>query len=269
MSCAAIEKYNIRVRKANSLVCVGLDADMAKIPERFLKKEFPQFFFNQWIIDQTHEYAAAYKLNSAFYEARGDEGMRELKMTLEYLQKNHSDIFTILDAKRADIGNTNHGYVESIFYWLGVDAVTVHPYLGREALLPFLDRKDKCTIVLAKTSNSGSPEFQDVIIGDTKEMLWQHIARQVTGVWNQHNNLMIVMGATYPHDVAWARQVCGNMTFLVPGVGAQGGDLQSVVASGKNSQGLGLIINSSRGIIFSENPGEGARQLRDQINEYR
>ncbi|MFH1201260.1 MAG: orotidine-5'-phosphate decarboxylase, partial [bacterium] len=136
-----IDKYNKRAKKINSLLCVGLDADFTKIPKRFLKKKFPQFEFNKWIIEETHEYAAAFKANSAFYEARGDKGTKELKMTMDYLIKNHPDIFTILDAKRADIGNTNNGYVSAIFDWLNFDAVTLHPYLGKEALLPFLDRK--------------------------------------------------------------------------------------------------------------------------------
>src|SRR3989338_4313050 len=129
----SVEKYNQRARKINSLLCVGLDSDFEKIPEKFKKEEFPQFEFNRWLIKETHEYAATFKLNSAFYEARGDKGIRELKMTMEYLIEKHPDIFTILDAKRADIGNTNNGYVTAIFNWLGFDAVTLHPYLGKEA----------------------------------------------------------------------------------------------------------------------------------------
>ena len=135
-----IDKYNQRAKKINSLLCVGLDPDFEKIPKRFLKMKFSQFEFNKWIISEVHNFAAAIKCNSAFYEARGDKGIRELKMTMEYLQKKYPDIFTICDCKRADIGNTNQGYIDSLFDHFGFDAVTLHPYLGKEALLPFLDR---------------------------------------------------------------------------------------------------------------------------------
>src|SRR3989344_5522869 len=180
-----VDKYNKRAKKINSLLCVGLDADFAKIPKHFLKKKFPQFEFNKYIIKQTHQYAAAFKANSAFYEARGDKGIRELKMTTDYIKKNHPDIFTILDAKRADIGHTNNGYVTSIFDWMGFDAVTLHPYLGNEALLPFLERKDKVSIILCRTSNSGAGELQDLIVADPSttlraQPLWQIIAEQVS-----------------------------------------------------------------------------------------
>jgi len=265
-----IEKYNNRARKINSLLCVGLDADFDKLPEKYksLSGSEAQFQFNKFIIDSTHEYASAFKPNVAFYEARGLEGMEALKKTIDYINTNYPDIFTILDAKRADIGNTNNGYVTSIFDWLGFDAVTVHPYLGSEALGPFLERKEKCTIVLAKTSNEGSGEFQDLIL-ENKEMLWHSVARKVSIQWNKNNNCMIVVGGTYPEEIARTREITGEMTMLVPGVGAQGGEVKNIITKGKNSQGLGLIINSSRGIIFSENPAEEAKKLRDEINQYR
>jgi orotidine-5'-phosphate decarboxylase len=259
----AIKKYDDRAKAIDSLLCVGLDADMAKIPQKFLDMEYPQFEFNKWIIEETHEFAAAYKPNSAFYEARGDQGLKELKMTMDYLIDNHPDIFTILDAKRADIGNTNMGYVQSIFDWLRFDSVTLHPYLGREALQPFLDRKDKCSIILAKTSNTGSGEFQDKEVEGRK--LWQHVAGEVAGIWNANQNLMIVMGATYPEDVRKAREITGEMTFLIPGTGAQGGEVKDFVSLGKNKDGRGMIVNSSRGIIFSSDPRSEARKLRDEI----
>lgn len=265
-----IEKYNDRARKINSLLCVGLDADFDKLPEQFksLGGSETQFQFNKYIIDATAEYAAAFKPNVAFYEAQGIEGMEALKKTMDYIHENYSDIFTILDAKRADIGNTNNGYVTSIFDWLGFDAVTINPYLGSEALKPFLDRKDKCSIVLAKTSNARAEEFQDCIVGDN-EVLWEYVAKKVSKEWNANNNLMIVMGGTQPEDIATARAITGEMTFLVPGIGAQGGEAKNIIAKGKNSEGLGLIINSSRGIIFSDNPAEEAKKLRDEINLYR
>ncbi len=261
-----ITKYEDRAAKIDSLLCVGLDAEFSKIPARFQTLEHPQFEFNKYIIEQTHEYAAAYKPNSAFYEARGDQGMRELKMTMEYLTKQYPDIFTILDAKRADIGNTNNGYVTSIFDWLGFDAVTLHPYLGREALEPFLKRTDKCSIVLCRTSNSGAAELQDIVSVDGK-MLWQTVAEKVTKEWNVAGNCMIVVGATYPQEMKIARGITGDMTFLVPGIGAQGGSVKDVVEAGLNSKRQGLIINSARGIIFSENPKEEARKLCQEIRE--
>ena len=261
-----IEKYNRRARNINSLVCVGLDADFNKLPKQFKQKKFPQFEFNKWIIKETHQYAAAFKPNSAFYEARGGKGIKELKMTIDYINKNYPEIFTILDAKRADIGNTNEGYVSFVFDWLGFDAITLHPYLGEEALKPFLDRKDKASIVLCRTSNSGASEFQDLKVDG--KMLWQIVAEKVL-TWNKNNNCMIVMGATYPEEMKKVRALSENINFLVPGVGVQGGDVKEVIRSGLNKQGLGLIINSSRGIIFAENPGKEAKKLRDEIEKYR
>lgn len=261
-----LNKYNQRAKKINSLLCVGLDSDISKIPERFLKMEFPQFEFNKYIIEETNEYASAYKPNSAFYEARGEQGIRELKMTIDYLNKNYPDIFTILDAKRADIGNTNQGYVSAAFDWLGFDAITIHPYLGQEAIQPFLDRKEKISIILCRTSNSGAKEFQDLEIEGKK--LWQIVAERVSKEWNKNNNCMLVVGATYPEEMKKIRLIVGDMTFLVPGIGAQGGDLKNVIEAGINSEGLGLIINSSRGIVFSENPKKEAEKLFTEINTY-
>ena len=262
-----MDKYNKRAKKINSLLCVGLDADFAKLPEKFKSEKFPQFEFNKWIIGETHEYTSAYKPNSAFYEARGDKGMAELKMTMDYLIENHPDIFTICDAKRADIGNTNNGYVTSVFDWFGFDAITLHPYLGQEALQPFLDRKDKVSIILCRTSNSGAGELQDLEVGGKK--LWQIVAEKVSQVWNKNKNCMLLVGATYPEEMKKIRSLVGDITILVPGIGAQGGDLKSVLKAGLNKDGLGLIINSSRSIIFSDNPKEEARKLCEEIRIYR
>lgn len=270
-----IDKYNKRAKKINSLLCVGLDADISKIPERFFKLEFPQFEFNKWIIKETHEYVAAFKSNIAFYEAHGDKGIKELKMTMEFLQKNYPDIFTICDCKRADIGNTNQGYVDSLFDWFGFDAITLHPYLGSEALQPFLDRKDKGCIILCRTSNPGAKEIQDLniqrhwLFTALIKPLWLVMAEKVSKNWNKNNNCMLVVGATYPKEMKKIRKVAGDMTFLVPGIGTQGGDLKAVIEAGLNSEGLGLIINSSRSIIFSENPKVEARKLCEAIRKYK
>ncbi len=262
-----IEKYNQRVDKVNSLVCVGLDSEISKLPDHFKEMEFPQFEFNKYVIDATHEFTAAYNPNIAFYEARGDQGIRELKMTMEYLQQNYPDILTICDAKRADIGSTNEGYVTAIFDWFGFDAITLHPYLGKEALQPFLKRADKGCIVLCRTSNSGAGELQDLKVEG--KMLWQVVAEKVRDDWNTNNNCMLVVGATYPGEMADIRKISPSMTFLVPGIGAQGGDVEATVKAGIDANKKGIIISSSRGIIFAANPGEEAKKLRDEINQYR
>ncbi len=263
----AVEKYNARVEKTNSLVCVGLDSDMEKIPHRFRETEFPQFEFNKWIIGKTAEYAAAYKPNIAFYESQGEKGIAELKMTIEYLRERHPDIFAICDAKRADIGNTSAHYAKSIFDWFGFDAVTLNPYLGRDAIQPFLDYKNKGCIILCRTSSVGARDFQDLLVGG--KTLWQIVAEKVIGEWNENENCMLVAGATYFKELKIIRKIAGDMTLLVPGVGEQGADLKAVVRAALNSQGRGLIINASRSIIFSENPGASVRALRDEINAFR
>jgi orotidine-5'-phosphate decarboxylase len=262
-----IDKYEQRIDAVNSLLCVGLDSDYDRLPERFQSGAFPQFAFNRWVIEQTHDAASAYKPNIAFYEARGDAGLRELAMTMDYLREHHPDIFTICDAKRADIGSTNKGYVAAIFDQLGFDAVTLHPYLGREALEPFLEREDKACIILCRTSNPGAGELQDVVVGG--KPLWQVVAEKVRDDWNARGNCMLVVGATYPVELAQVRALVGNMTLLVPGVGTQGGEVSSTVSAGINSAGKGLMINASRGVIFASNPGEAARQFCDEINLYR
>lgn len=263
----ALQKFLDRSRAIQSCLCVGLDADFNKLPERFLQQELPQFAFNQWIIEQTHEFAAAYKPNSAFYEARGGQGMQELKLTLQYLHENHPDIFLIDDAKRADIDSTNLGYVTAIFDELGFDAVTLHPYLGQTALAPFLDRADKVSIILCRTSNPGAGDLQDLPVGSQQDPLWKIVAQKVSQDWNTNNNCMLVVGATYPEELRQIRAVVGEeMLFLVPGVGAQGGSLTEALQAGANSKGEGLVINSARGIIFAENPRAEAQKL---VEEYR
>lgn len=241
------EKLDAVVAKNNSFLCVGLDQG--------------EFEFNQKIIDQTHDLVCAYKPNFAFYEALGLKGWENLQKTVAYIQEKYPEIVTIADAKRADIGNTNNGYVTAIFDELKFDAVTVSPYFGREALQPFLDRKDKGIIILCRTSNPGAGEFQDD--------LWQKVAENVSKTWNTNNNCLLVAGATYPEELGEIRKIVGDMTLLVPGIGAQGGDVAKTVKAGLNSKKAGMIINSSRGIIFADNPRQEAQKLRDEINKYR
>lgn len=266
-----ITKLESIIEKHNSFVCVGLDSDIEKIPSHLKYEQYPQFTFNKAIIDATYEYACAFKPNTAFYEARGEEGIRELKMTMDYINERYPDIVTILDAKRADIGNTNTGYVHFAYEYMKADSITLHPYLGKEALQPFLDRGDKGAIILCKTSNPGSNEFQNLVVDDIP--LYQRVARSVSQDWNENNNCMLVVGATYPEEIAAVREIVGNMTLLIPGVGAQGGDVEKTVNVARNAEGKGMIINSSRGIIFAsdgkdfaEVAANEAKKLRTIIN---
>jgi orotidine-5'-phosphate decarboxylase len=264
---AALKKFEARAKAANTLLCVGLDPELDKLPAHFRGEEYPLFAFNRWVIDETAKYAAAYKPNMAFYEAHGVQGMRELELTMEYLRAQHPELLTICDAKRADIGNTNRGYVVSIFDAMGFDAITLHPYLGREALAPFLEREDKLSIVLCRTSNPGAGELQDLVCEGRP--LWEQVAAKVTGDWNARGNCMLVVGATYPGEMRRIREVAPGLTFLVPGVGAQGGDVNAVVEAGSDARGLGLMIASSRGVIYSADPADAARALRDEMNTAR
>jgi len=269
-----MEKLKNIISKNDSLVFVGLDSDITKLPLHLKNSEFPQFDFNKEIVDATADLVCAYKPNTAFYEAQGETGIKELKMTCDYIVQNYPHIPIILDAKRADIGNTNNGYVNFAYDYLGADMITLHPYLGQEALTPFLDRKDKGNVILCRTSNPGSGELQSLEINGKK--IFEVVAEQVVTKWNKNNNCLLVMGATYPEELKTIRSLDDNMFFLVPGIGVQGGDLEKTLSSGLNSEKSGLIINSSRGIIFAdstENFAATARtetlKLREEINRHR
>lgn len=229
-------------------VCVGLDKG--------------EFEFDKGIIEATSPFVCAFKPNSAFYEARGEGGWKDLKQTVTFLKENYPDIVVILDAKRGDIGNTNEAYVKTIFDDLGVDAVTVSPYLGQESLKPFLDRVDKGIIVLAKTSNPGAGEIQDLQVGG--KALYKVVAEHAKN-WNTNNNVALVVGATYPQEMAEVREIVSDMPILVPGVGTQGGNLAEILKNGLNSKRQGLILSSSRGIIFSPDPKKAAENLHNEI----
>jgi orotidine-5'-phosphate decarboxylase len=270
-----LEKLEACWRKNDSLLCVGLDPDMDKLPTHLKDGPAPYFEFNKAIIDATAGLVCAYKPNSAFYEARGAAGIEELGLTCEYLHDNYPQVPVILDFKRGDIGNTNEQYAKFAFDYLGVDAVTIQPYLGQEAVQAFLDYKDKGIIVLARTSNEDAGEFQDLEIEGKK--LYLRVAENVVKHWNANNNCQLVVGATFPAEMAEIRKTVGdNMVFLVPGLGAQGGDPEGFVKAGVNSKGTGLIINSSRGILYAENGKEfagvaraKAQLARNTINKYR
>jgi orotidine-5'-phosphate decarboxylase len=264
MTSAALAKLDARIETTGSLLCVGLDSANERLPERFAKEVAPQLTFNRWVIEQTLPYAAAYKPNLAFYEARGARGWDELAETMVLLGSMAPDVFTIGDAKRADIGSTNAGYVEGLLDGLGFDAVTLHPYLGREALAPFLERVDKACIVLCRTSNPGAGELQDLHVGGAP--LWESVAAKVRDDWNANGNCMLVVGATYPAELARARELCPDLTFLVPGVGAQGGDVETVIGQGLDASGGGLLINASRAVIFADDPAAAAKAIREAIH---
>ncbi len=236
-------------------VCVGLDTEAV-------------FEFNKTIIDSTHDLVCAYKLNSAFYEAGGAVGWTILKDTINYIHTTYPDIPTILDAKRADTDTTNRAYARAIFDNLGADALTVSPYLGKESLKPFLERRDKGIFVLVKTSNPGAGEFQDLEVYPERSRrgkpLYQVVAEHVTR-WNENGNLGVVAGATYPEDLAKVRKIVGDLPILVPGIGAQGGDLKATLQNSLDSKKQGLIIHSARGIILSPNPREAALRLHREI----
>lgn len=262
-----IEKFNARVDQSHSLVCIGLDSDIKYIPRQFRDDPFPQFAFNRWVIEETHQLVCAYKPNIAFYEARGDRGLAELKMTIDYLQERHPQILTICDAKRADIGSINAAYIESIYDWLGFDAVTLNPYLGKQAVQAFLDRADRSPIIICRTSAPSTNDMQDIKVDGRP--LWQYMASQICNEWNTNQNCMLVVGATVPPELQEARKLVGLTPILVPSVGSQGGTLKKVVEGGIAADGKGLIINSSRSIIFSDNPNGATKRLRDEINQYR
>ena len=234
-----------QIQQKKSLLCVGLDTDLARLPKHLLHEKDPIFAFNRAIIDATKDFCVAYKPNTAFYEAEGTRGWDALQKTIDYIPKTH---FTIADAKRGDIGNTSRLYAKAFFDTLGFDAVTVAPYMGVDSVAPFLEHTDKWVILLGLTSNAGSRDFQLQTQADGG-FLYEKVIKTAQN-WGNPNNLMFVVGATHPEHFAAIRALAPDYFFLVPGIGAQGGDMQAVVQNGKN-QDFGLIINSSREILFA------------------
>ena len=263
MISPAIQKLEARMEASASLLCVGLDPEAAKLPAAFQREPHPLFSFCRAVIDATAPFACAFKPNTAFFEAHGAHGWEQLAMVFAHLRQAHPTHFTVCDAKRGDIGSTNHGYVRSVFDELGADAITLHPYLGREALAPFLERADKASILLCRTSNAGAGELQDLPLAG--KPLWDHVAQRVNTEWNAHGNCMLVVGATWPGEMRTIREIAPGLTFLVPGIGAQGGDIEATVRAGLRADGKGLLLASSRAILYSEDPGSAARATRDAI----
>ena len=268
MATAFFDRIADRTATVDSVVSVGLDTDPNRIPEHLQDTELPQWAFNRRIIDATHEHAACYKPTAAFYES-GD-GWRALRETIAYA--HGKDVPVLLDAKRADIGNTTRQYAQILDE---VDAITVNPYMGRDSLQPFLDRAEKGVFVLCRTSNPGREDFQDLELG-SGEALYERVAA-VADLWNTHNNVGLVVGATGPEELESIREVVPSLPFLVPGVGAQGGDAEAAVKHGLTDNGVGLV-NSSRGIIyagenqgdaFAKAAGQSAKKLKRRLNQYR
>ena len=236
-----------QIRKKESFLCIGLDTDLDKVPKHLLQEEDPIFAFNKAIIDATHHLCVAYKPNTAFYEAYGIKGWQALEKTINYLNSNYPEIFTIADAKRGDIGNTSTRYAKAFFEDLGFDSVTIAPYMGRDSVEPFLAFKDKHTILLALTSNMGAFDFQTKTI-EGKELYKQVL--EISKTYENSENLMYVVGATKATFLTEIRNIIPDSFLLVPGVGAQGGSLAEVCKYGM-SDNVGLLVNSSRGIIYA------------------
>lgn len=238
------------IRRKRSLLCVGLDTEEHLVPEHFRAESHPVRAFNEAIVEVTLDVAVAYKLNLAFYEALGEEGWLDLEATIAYI-RSKGDCFIIADAKRGDIGNTARKYAEAFYDKLDVDAVTLAPYMGRDSIVPFMGRPGKWGIVLGITSNPGAEDFQFLITPDGRPL--HQVVMERCAEWGMPDELMFVVGATRPEMLAQARRSAPQHFFLVPGVGAQGGDLNAVLDAGMTPDG-GLLINSSRGILYA---GEG------------
>lgn len=254
-----VEQLDRAVEKNKSSLCVGLDVDLTRIPSNFLSSEDPIFFFNREIINATKNLVCAYKPNMAFYEMYGLYGLSALIRTVEFIHEQGA--LAILDAKRGDVGHSSTAYAKSIFESFKADATTVNPYMGHDSVKPFLDYQEKGIFILCLTSNVGFKDFQ---IAGADEPLYISVARRVKE-WNHYGNCGLVVGATKPEELKAIRKIAGDMPILIPGVGAQGGDLEASVKYG----GKRAIINASRSILYASDPGAEAKKLRDEINKYR
>src|ERR1700692_3180498 len=255
---------------SGSLLCVGLDPDLARLPREFAGAPEPLLAFNRRIIDATADLAAAFKPQIAFYSALAKKD--ELAASIRYIRQRAPHALVILDAKRNDIGNTAEAYASEAFDRYGADCVTVSPYMGEDSVRPFLARPDRGAILLCRTSNPGARDFQDLLVEGLP--LYRRVAQRAAGQWNAHGNLMLVVGATFPREMADLRRAHPEVSFLVPGIGAQGGDLDATLAAGLDAHGAGLLISSSRNIIYAGDGASGAIreaavQLRTAIDRGR
>jgi orotidine-5'-phosphate decarboxylase len=269
---AFIDKLAASWKRSDSLVCVGLDPEIERLPRGIAVQPSPIFQFNKAIIDATADLVCAYKPQFAHYAAY--EAEDQLERTIEYIHRSYPGIPVILDSKRGDVGNTAQRYAIEAFERYGADAVTVNPYMGGDSLEPFLQYEDRGVIILCRTSNPGGRDLQDLEVGGRK--LYQVVADMAARKWNTRGNCLLVVGATQPRELAEVREIVGKMPFLVPGVGAQGGDVALAVTNGQTDDGTGLIVSSSRGILyagtddsFSTAARAAAQALREQINASR
>jgi orotidine-5'-phosphate decarboxylase len=269
---AFIADLRERWENSGSLVCVGLDPEPGKFPAKFSTDPDAVFAFCRDIVDATAEYVCCFKPQIAHFAARGAEDA--LQRLVEHIHARHPGIPVILDAKRGDIGSTAQHYAAEALDRFRADAVTANPYLGRDSVQPFLDRADKGVVILCRTSNPGAADFQDLAVDGRP--LYQHVAERVARDWNGHGNCALVVGATWPEQLREVRAIVDDMPLLIPGIGAQGGDVEAVVLNGLNSQGTGLLVSSSRAILYASNGDDyaeaaaaAAKALRDEINRHR
>ena len=262
------DKLSDRTRAVDSMLCVGLDPDFARIPEHLKGEEDPVWAFCRAIVDATAPFVCAFKPQIAYFAAMGAE--KTLERVIAYIHEKHPDIPVILDAKRGDIGSTARQYAKEAFVRYKADAVTVSPYMGYDTITPYLEYQDKGVIILCRTSNPGGADIEELVCDG--EMIYERIARLASGPWNTTRQLGLVVGATQPAEIARVRKIAPSLPLLVPGIGAQGGDVNAAVAAGLDAAGAGMIINSSRAIIFAgkdENfaqaAADAARATRDAI----
>ncbi len=267
-----IEKLEKSWELSNSLLCVGLDPDINKIPQHLRNQTDALFEFNKAIIDSTFDLVCAFKPQAAYFSSQ--EAEQQLYKTIAYIKKHYPEIPIILDAKRGDIGSTASHYAIEAFERYGADAVTINPYMGFDSAEPFLKYKDKGAIFLCRTSNPGAASFQDLQVGDRP--LYEEVASQITDKWNYNNNCLLVVGATWPSQMNSIRSICGDMPFLVPGIGTQGGNIKEIVKAGQTNNGTSLIISSSRAVIYAAQDEQfalaarkAAKLFKEQINQHR
>lgn len=256
-----IDKLRVAWATNNSLVCVGLDPNLSLFPEAFKSNPTEIFAFNKAIIDATHDLVCAFKPQIAYFSAISAE--KQLEQTIDYIKTNYPHIPVILDAKRGDIGSTAEMYAKEVFERYNADAVTVNPYMGFDSAEPFLKYQDRGVIFLCRTSNSGAQEIQDIIVDG--EPLYVRVAKLISEKWNFNRNSLLVLGATWPEQMAKVRAIVGDMPFLVPGVGQQGGDVEAIVKAGQTKDGTGLIISSSRAILYAGSGTDFAEKARERV----
>jgi orotidine-5'-phosphate decarboxylase len=268
-----LEKLRRRWQDGRTLLCIGLDLELDRLPTAHGHDVESAFFqFNTAIIDATSDLVCAYKPNTAFYERHGAAGWNALARTIGYIHRHHPEVPVLLDAKRGDMGNTAQAYSDAIFDTLAADAVTLHPYLGGDALKPFLSHADRGCFILAHTSNPGAGEFQDLAVRTSdgvEEPLYLVVARTVAQRWNANGNCGLVVGATYPEQLQRVRAAVGDLPLLIPGIGAQGGDLEAVVKNGLDSQRAGLLISASRSVIYASSGNDYAQAARNEAERLR